>query len=199
MVLGLIGSIGSGKSRLAELLRRHGGRVVSGDEAGHEALCQPDIRASIRNRWGSGVVAADGSIDRRKLGAIVFADPAELKALEELVFPYIRHRLQEAIEEAKRDGDARFIVLDAAVLLEAGWHDKCDRIVFVDAPRPIRLERVARQRRWTDAELSAREKAQLPLSEKAARADFVIDNAGPEELLAGQLEQLVDYLEKQSS
>jgi dephospho-CoA kinase len=190
LVLGLIGSIGSGKSRVADLLARRGARVVSGDEAGHEALEQPEIRSRITERFGTGVLDAKGAIERRKLGTIVFADPNKRNVLESIVFLWIRRRLTEKIEQAQMDPAVPWIVLDAAVLMEAGWDDRCEALVFVDAPRAQRVERVARQRGWTETELAARERAQLPLDVKAARADFVLVNSGGED----QLEENVDRM-----
>jgi dephospho-CoA kinase len=194
LVVGLIGSIGAGKSRMAELLARRGAHVVSGDQAGHEALAQPDIRSRIVERFGQGVLNANGAIDRRRLGAIVFGDAGERKALEAIVFPWIRGRLTEWIEAARNDPASRLIVLDAAVLMEAGWDDRCDRLVFVDAPRPQRLQRVARQRGWSEAELVARERAQLSLEVKAAKADFVLANNGTEDQLSEKVDMLLKHL-----
>ena len=145
-VIGLIGGIGSGKSRVSELLARRGARVVSGDQAGHEALRQPEVKARVVERWGPDVLDAAGAIDRRRLAQRVFGDPAELRALEALVWPYIGRRLREQIASARADPGGRFILLDAAVLLEAGWNDVCDRIVYVHAPRAVRLRRLAEQR-----------------------------------------------------
>jgi dephospho-CoA kinase len=198
LVVGLIGSIGAGKSRVAELLARRGAQVVSGDQAGHEALAQAEIQSRIVERFGQGVLNANGAIDRRKLGAIVFGDAAERKALEDIVFPWIRGRLTEWIEAARGDPGSRLIVLDAAVLMEAGWDDRCDRLVFVDAPRPQRLERVAQQRGWSETELVARERAQLPLEVKAARADFVLPNNGTEDQLSEKVDILLEQLDHKS-
>jgi dephospho-CoA kinase len=197
-VLGLIGSIGGGKSRVAQLLAQRGACVVSGDEAGHEALRQPELRSRIVERWGSGVLDSGGAIERRKLGALVFADPEQRHELEDIVFPWIKARLQERIEQAQADPRIRLIVLDAAILLEAGWDTKCDRIVFVDAPFEVRVERVQRQRGWTRQELAAREQAQLPLPAKAARAHFVLDNSGPEEQLIRQVDHLLEVVNPSS-
>src|SRR5207253_9155202 len=99
-VLGLIGGIGSGKSRVADALARRGGRVIAGDLLGHEALRQPQVRDQVVGRWGRGVLNDQGEIDRRKVGAIVFADNAELRALEALTFPYIERRIAEEIARA---------------------------------------------------------------------------------------------------
>src|SRR5262245_59514113 len=138
-VVGLIGGIGSGKSRVAEALARHGAYVVSGDQLGHEALRQPETIARVAQRFGSGVLDEEGKVNRRQLGALVFADPAELRALETLVFPYIERGLELEIARARADPNVSLIVLDAAVLLEAGWNKHCDGVVYVHAPRTVRL------------------------------------------------------------
>jgi dephospho-CoA kinase len=190
-VIGLIGGIGSGKSRVAAVLVQHGAKIVSGDEAGHEALRQPEIRQQIVKRWGREVLKEDGEIDRRRLGAIVFADPAQRQALEELVFPWIKGRLAEQIAQARTDPNVALIVLDAAVMLEAGWNDVCDWIVYVHAPRDLRLRRLQEQRGWSAKEVEARENAQMSLTDKASRADYAVDNSGPLEDTARQVEHLL--------
>ena len=190
-VIGLIGGIGSGKSAVAAEFARHGGVVVSADQFGHEALRQPDIRDAVVARFGSEIVGADGAIERRKLGRLVFADPAQRKDLEALVFPYIERRIHEEIARANDTPEVRFVVLDAAIMLETGWNNVCDRIVYIDVPQEIRLQRLARQRGWGEKEVAAREAAQMALSAKKARADCVIDNAGPPEATACQVTDLV--------
>src|SRR5947209_7335955 len=99
MVIGLIGGIGSGKSRVADEFARRGARVLSGDALAHEALRQPEIRQQVVNRWGPGVLAETGEVNRRRLAGIVFKDARELKALEALVHPYIGRRLREEVEK----------------------------------------------------------------------------------------------------
>ena len=190
-VIGLIGGIGSGKSTVAAAFARHGARVVSGDEAGHEALRQPEVRARVVERWGPGVLDAHGEIDRRRLAERVFPDAAERRALEAMVWPWIGRRLREQVEAARADPAVKFVLLDAAVLLEAGWNDVCDWLVYVDAPRAVRLRRLAGQRGWSAKEVEAREQAQLSLTDKARRADFALDNSGPPEALARQVDDLL--------
>src|SRR5262249_23800259 len=99
--VGLIGGIGSGKSLVSALFAERGARVVAGDALGHEALRQPDVKAQVVRRWGPSVLTGAGEIDRRAVGAVVFGDPAELRALEALVFPYIERRLREEVAEAR--------------------------------------------------------------------------------------------------
>jgi dephospho-CoA kinase len=190
-VIGLIGGIGSGKSQVAAEFARHGAKIISGDRAGHDALRQPDIRDRVAQRWGRQVLDEQGEVQRPRLGAIVFADEAERRALEALVFPYIERRLREEVAAAQADPQVALVVLDAAIMLEAGWNRWCDKLVYVHAPRAVRLQRLAAQRGWTEKEVAARERAQMPLSEKISRADVVLDNSGPPEETAAQVADLL--------
>jgi dephospho-CoA kinase len=190
-VIGLVGGIGSGKSQVAAAFARRGARVIAGDELAHEALRQPDVKEQVARRWGPDLLDEKGEVRRRRLGGIVFADPEELKALEEMVHPWIKRRIAEEAEKARNDPAVRLIVLDAAVMLEAGWNDVCDRLVYVDAPREVRLQRLAGQRGWTADEVAAREQAQLPLTAKASRADHAIDNSASLAHLGRQVDDLL--------
>ncbi len=190
-VVGLIGGIGSGKSQVAAAFARHGARIIAGDQLAHAALRDADIRARVAARWGEDVLDTDGEINRRRLAAIVFADPAELKALEAITHPWIRQRIRAEMEAARHDPQVPLIVLDAAIMLEAGWSEVCDRLLYVEAPREVRLQRVARQRGWTVKEVEVREQAQLPLTEKVIRADHVLDNSASLEHLNRQVDDLL--------
>jgi dephospho-CoA kinase len=190
-IIGLIGGIGSGKSRVSAALTSLGGHLINADELGHQALRQPEILGQVVQRWGTGLLDAQGQIVRRRLGVIVFRDPAERKALEAMVHPWIGQAIRAEVKRAQDDMGVPFIVLDAAVMLEAGWYDVCDKLVFVDTPRELRLQRLLQQRGWTAQEVQARESAQLPLTEKAVRADHVLDNSGSLAQLDSQIEQLV--------
>jgi len=108
-----------------------------------------------------------------------------------MVFPWIEQGLQEHLAAAQANLAAKFIVVDAAVMLEAGWSRYCDKIIYVDAPRRQRLARLASQRGWTEEEMQIRSQAQLPLAEKVARADAAIDNAGSPDALAVQVTKLL--------
>ena len=193
-ILGLIGGIGSGKSLVSAEFAKHGGLLISGDALGHEALRQPDLMARVVERWGQEIVGADGSINRRALGKKVFAAASERKELEGIVFPYIERRIREEIAAAQETPAVRFVVLDAAVMLEAGWNNVCDWLVYVDVPRDVRVQRLAENRGWTEKELAAREAAQMPLTQKQQRADFTIDNGGAVEQTVRQVQQLLTKL-----
>jgi dephospho-CoA kinase len=177
-IIGIIGSIGAGKSLIASELARLGGFLITADALGHEGLRSPAIKSQVRARWGDGILKPDGEIDRRKLGGIVFADAKERQALEGMQFPFIGARVREEIAKGERDLAARFIVLDAAVLLEAGWKNECDRLLFVDAPRATRLARLRQNRNWTEQELDNRERSQMSLDEKRHAADVILVNGG---------------------
>ncbi len=190
-ILGLIGGIGAGKSTVAHALASFGGKVVSGDEAGHEALIQPAIQERVCQTFGNEILKENGSIDRRKLGQIVFADLYRKSALEAIVFPWIEAELRRKIAQLQDDADCHFVVLDAAVMLEAGWNRVCDKIVFVDAPLSVRIARVA-QRGWTAEDLGAREAMQMPLEVKQKRADAIISNASDSQNVSHQIAKLLE-------
>lgn len=176
-IIGIIGSIGAGKSVVAAEMAKLGGYLITADTLGHEGLRQQTIKEQLRARWGESVFKPDGEVDRRALGAIVFADRKELRALEAIQFPFIGSRVREEINKAELDSEIRFIILDAAVLLEAGWKKECNRVLFVDAPHAIRLDRVKKNRNWTVQELDKREASQMSLQEKRQAADAVFVNA----------------------
>lgn len=196
-ILGLIGGVASGKSFVAAEFARLGAVVLDADRAGHEVLRLPEVVAAARKRWGDAIFAPDGQIDRKRLAAIVFAKTpqgrVELEHLEHLTHPRIGERLQQQLAQAAADG-VRVAILDAPVLLKAGWDRFCDRIVFVDASRPVRLAR-ALARGWSEAEFNDRESAQESLTFKADRADDSIDNSGSAEETRAQIMRLWRRLE----
>lgn len=183
-VIGLIGGIGAGKSQAASLLAEHQAFVIDADAVGHALLSQSPARDLVVHRFGKEILAqpedADAEtppvIDRRALGAIVFASPAKLCDLESILHPRMLRTFERAIDRTIRRGQATAVVLDAAVLLEAGWETLCDLVLYVDAPREQRLERLQRQRGWTDEVLRSREDAQWSADKKRQAADAVIDN-----------------------
>lgn len=179
-VVGLLGGVASGKSTVARLLAEAGAGVLDADRAGHEVLSLPDVRQAARSRWGESVFDADGQIDRARLAGIVFAPPPdgplERQFLEELTHPRIGRVLLKQADELAA-GACRVAVLDAPLLLEAGWDRLCNTLVFVDVPRELRLAR-ALERGWSSPEFEARERAQIAVETKRSRADLIIENSG---------------------
>ena len=187
-VIGLVGGIGAGKSLAASSLAEKGLLVLDADAVGHALLAQRPARDRVVDRFGpavlkaneEGVEGAEPEVDRAALGRIVFADPVARRDLEAILHPAMRKTFGRAIDRAGRNGQPG-VVLDAAILYEAGWNSLCDAVLFVDAPREARLPRLAASRGWSADDLDARERAQAPLDEKRGRADQVLDNAGTPE------------------
>ncbi len=192
-VIGIVGGIGSGKSLAASMFGEMGCAVIDVDRIGHDVLAEPEVIDAVRRRWSDAVINADGSVDRGALGRIVFADPAEMTALREISWPRIGERLARQVGEALADGAFRAVVVDAAVLFEAGWDANCTHVVFVDAPEALRRERVAR-RGWSAEELERRENQQIPLDSKRRRCYATLHNRSSEPHLREQVRQLLERI-----
>ena len=190
-LIGILGGVAGGKSLVAGQLARLGAGLLDADRAGHEALRLPQIEAAVRRRWGDAVFGPDGHVDRSRLARIVFADPPdgpqERKHLEQLTHPEIGRLLSRQAEAMENSGTAA-AVLDAPLLLEAGWDKLCRKLVFVHAPRQTRLSRAV-ARGWSEEEFAAREEAQESLDFKRGRADVVVDNSGSPEQTQAQIER----------
>ncbi len=179
-VIGLLGGVASGKSKVGQLFESLGAIRIDADRIGHEALRDSEVQRQLKQRWGELPCGPSGDLDRAEIGRRVFgagpAARAELKFLEGITHPWIDQRIAESLATAAAQGVA-VAVVDAAVMLKAGWDRHCDSLVFVDAPREVRLAR-ALQRGWTADAFAAREASQLALEIKRDRASMFIDNAG---------------------
>jgi dephospho-CoA kinase len=181
--IGLVGGVASGKSAAGRMLVDLGAGLLDADRTGHAVLeSDEQIRSAIRNRWGDEMLTSDGSIDRAAVAKRVFAQDeagaADRKFLEALVHPRIHRLLSEARAQFAAERK-HAVVLDAPLLLEAGWRPLCDIVLLVDASREKRLER-AKTRGWTETEFDRREAAQMPLDEKRRLATAVLSNNGSE-------------------
>ncbi|MBP7747105.1 MAG: dephospho-CoA kinase [Phycisphaerae bacterium] len=190
-VIGIIGGIGAGKSRVAAEFERQGCLVVDSDRLNHEILRRPEVLATLRDWWGEAVVAPDGGPDRRRIAKIVFADAGEKTRLESLVYPLIAQRRAAMIQAVEEESAVKAIVIDSPLLLESHLDRECDTIVFVNAGESQRLTRLRRERGWTAEEVRRREGWQLPLDEKRSRAAFVVENDGPAEKLRPQVADIL--------
>ena len=219
-VVGLIGGVGSGKSSVAQRCQAmRPVAIIDADQLGHQVLHLPTVKERIRQRFGPTIFQSvpqpsgseqlqptapfpdgrgtDQEISRSALGRLVFGlDSAAQQArhdLEAIVHPEIRSLLEREIRELRRQANVEAIVLDAAVLLEAGWNDLCDVVVFIDTPEADRIARVRAGRGWSAAELAKREANQWPLLRKRAAADAVIDNSNSVDDAA---ERLIEIMTK---
>ena len=179
-VIGLTGGIASGKSLVSEVLRdEYEATVISGDELGHQAyLPDTDAWKDILARWGDDLMDPETrQIDRRKLGAIVFADPDELKALNEITWPRIRALAEKTISDL-REGGTKIAVLEAAIMIEAGWTDLCDELWVTQASEADAIARLQSRNNLTEEQARQRINAQLSNEERADEADVLLQNTG---------------------
>jgi len=183
LLVGLTGNIASGKSTVAQLFGRWGATLIDADVLARQAVDvgMPAYHAIVE-RWGQSVTAPDGPIDRRELRQRVFSDSEQLEALNAIVHPEVQRLRDQLVVDARRRGD-RIVVCDIPLLFERRLADQFDRIVLVDAPRPVRMERLVRDRGLEATEAMKMIASQMPAELKRARADYLIDNTGtPEEL-----------------
>jgi len=188
-VIGLTGGIGSGKSTVSAMLADLGARVVDADKIGH-FVYRPgsDGFGAVVDAFGPGVVAADGTIDRAKLGAIVFGDPAARARLNAIVHPLIGQELAARLAAARDDGYDGPVVVEAAVLIEAGWRPLVDKLWVVSIDREKAIDRVVASRGVSRAEVERRMDTQLPDAARRREADLVIDNSDGLDALRKQVE-----------
>jgi dephospho-CoA kinase len=181
MVIGLTGGIGCGKSAAAACFAAHGFVHVDADSLAHRALCLPEVRQAVQQRWGQGFYHADGSPDRPRIAAKVFAERAELDFLESLVHPLVADLRREAVADA-----SRYYVVEIPLLFEKNLTAGFACVVVVACSEETRRERL-RRKGLTDHEISARINSQLSLAEKVKRADVVLWNDGDPAFLRAQV------------
>jgi dephospho-CoA kinase len=196
ILIGLTGNIASGKSQVAGMLADRGATVIDADELAREAVA-PDTQAfrDIVKRWGKDVLTDDGSLDRAALRRIVFADQHELDALNRIVHPGVTRLRDREVARAKEHGD-QIIVCVIPLLFERNLVEEYDAIVLVDAPRPLRLERMVATRGLEETEAMNMIASQMPAELKRARADYCIENTGSLEDLERDVDALWSYLQR---
>lgn len=189
-IIGVTGGIGTGKSSVARLLAELGATVIDADKVGHQVYAPgtPGFDQVVA-AFGDAVVGADGAVDRKRLGAIVFGDPQALARLNAIVHPLIRNAVAAQVAAA-RAAAAAPIVVEAALLIEAKWDALVDEVWLVVASREVIEQRLAADRGMDAAAVAARMRAQLSDDRRRARADAVIDNSGSRAALRAEVERL---------
>jgi len=179
LTIGLTGGIGSGKSTVSKLLAELGAPIIDADQVGH-AIYAPDGPAypDMMAAFGEGILAPDRTIDRKKLGPIVFADPAALKRLNSIVHPKMFARMREMVDAMRTGGERKPIVIEAAILIEANWQPLFNEIWLVVASRERVIERVERDRGLKPEQTEARIRAQLSDDDRRKYATTVVTNNG---------------------
>jgi dephospho-CoA kinase len=178
LLVGLTGGLATGKSTVSEILRRLGCVVIDADLLAREIVepGQPAL-AAIAREFGPDVLQPDGTLDRKRLGAIVFADPARRRRVEAITHPAIRDRFQARLAELEAQGFEGLVIWDAPVMIESGGHKAMDRLVVVVTDAATQRAR-ALGRDGDPADAERKIASQMPLADKAALADHVIDNSG---------------------
>jgi len=195
LLVGLTGSIATGKSTVSAMFAHQGARVIDADLLSREVVIpgQPAY-ARILEEFGSHLVLEDGSLDRKALGAIVFADPARRKRLEEITHPAVGARQQRILSVLDEEGFEGIVLWDAALLFETGGVSKMDKVVVVVADPETERRRLMARDGLSEADARARIASQMPIAEKAKRADHVIDNSGTREETERQVRAVHDAL-----
>ena len=185
-ILGIVGGIACGKSVVSAALKELGAAVLDADGAAHQVLQHPEVRQILVTRWGPEILDKEGEVSRKAVASHVFSNARESSAgnradrerrfLEQIIHPRVRQQFQQEIDLLDKQG-VEVAVIDAPLLLEAGWATICDTILFVDCPRETRLER-ALKRGWSKEQFLEREAAQWPIEKKQQTATLRLDNSG---------------------
>src|SRR5688572_10771301 len=198
LLVGLTGNIASGKSTVAQLVSERGATIVDADILARRAVevGTPAYQRIVR-RWGTSILAPDGRLDRAALRERVFGFPEELEALNEMVHPEVGRMRDRLVGDARQRGD-RIVVCDIPLLFEKNLVGDFDRIVLVDAPRDVRLDRLVKDRGLRETEAMEMIAAQMPAELKRARADFIVDNGGSLTELGEQVAAVWGALEQEA-
>lgn len=194
--VGLTGGMGTGKSRVAQLFQNAGVPVIDADQISrHLTQVGSEAISEIRQAFGPDVVLPDGGLNRKHLGELVFREPNKLSQLEKILHPRIQKAVQQKRADLQHQGHA-FAVYDVPLLYEKKLEEQFDLIIVVTADHALQIQRVQNRDGLSVSEIERRLKAQLPLAEKVAKADYVIDNNGTLEQLEAQVRNLITELTK---
>ena len=197
MIIGLTGQTGAGKSTVSQILRDQGAAIVDADQVARQGVgCGSGCLAEIALEFGIGVLQADGTLNRRKLGDIVFHDKQKLRRLNQITFPYITREIQETIDRHKREG-TQWIILDAPTLFESGSNKMCDKVISVIASPELRRNRIMIRDNITEEQADSRIASQHEDEFYTQQSDYVLENSGDMAALRVQLLELLDKLERE--
>ncbi len=197
-VIGIVGGIASGKSTVAAEFAKLGCAVIDADAIAHSVLDTDSVRGEIARRFGAGILNGDGRIDRKILAEVVFSDGQKLSMLNHVVHPHVLRRTEELITQYECDTSVKAIVLDMPLLIEVGWENHCDRVVFVYCRRKQRLERAKKAGSISESEIKNRENFQISLDTKSRLADNTIDNNSGFSALVRQITNIFSDIIKNS-
>ncbi len=193
LTIAVTGNIASGKSHVAEMLREKGCALVNADKVAHALYdANPALVREVARAFGDDVLRADGTLDRARLGRIVFGSGSALETLNAVVHPHLLTAIREEVISARRVMNR--VVVDAALIYEWGIQDEFDHVVLVTAPEELRIERLMGRSGLSREDALARVQSQMPEEEKRAHARLVLENGGTEEELQAKVDALWDGL-----
>lgn len=186
LVLGIIGGSGTGKTHFADYLNQQlDGHFVEGDVIGHHALLKPEVIQAIKARYGSGVIKQEGIVDRQALGAIVFSDQEALKDLNTIMHPKMYRMIEKEIQVTDKD----FVVLEAAVMIEAGFHRLVDVMFCIIADEEVRLQRLVTKRQIDESR--ARRMIEAGRQDCEKYGDYIIDTTLDMAVIKDEIDRII--------
>ncbi len=200
VVVGLTGGIGSGKSAVARMFKEEGAELIDFDYLAR-LVVEPDEPAwrDIVEYFGTEILLPDRTLNRRALAEIVFSDSKSRKALEGFTHPRIFEKRDTLLECIKKEDPSSIVIVDVPLLFELGLRDEVDRVILVYVPRELQLERATNRDGLSREEVERRLRAQVPIEEKKALSDFIIDNTGSFEDTRDQVRKIMRELRELSA
>ena len=189
-IIGIMGGIASGKSTVAAQFEKLGCAVIRADAIAHDLLREEPVRDEIVRQFGRGILHSSGQIDRGKLAQIVFADVEKLCALNKVIHPRVLERTEALIAEYNQRTHVQAIVLDMPLLVEVGWANRCDKLIFVRCDCAQRARRAKQTGLLDEQGIKIREKFQISLDKKEELADNTIDNNSDFSTLVRQIQDI---------
>jgi dephospho-CoA kinase len=190
LVIGLTGGIGTGKTEAALYMEFLGAALINADQVGHEAYTpHSEAWRQVVEAFGEGILQASGEIDRRSLGAIVFSDPEQLARLNGIMHPLMAGMVQDKIAGLRSEGTG-VVVVEAALLFEAGWDSLVEEVWVTDSPEEAVIQRLSQRNGMTEEEARKRVSSQMDRAERLDRANFVIDNSSNVEAMQSAIDGL---------
>ncbi len=186
-VIGILGGIGSGKSSVTNEFAKLGCKVIDADKIAHKILDEKNIKEKVAEIFGKEILDSSGQIERIKLAEAAFGSKEKLDKLNSIIHPPVLAKIELLIEKYQQQPKTRAIVLDVPLLMEIGWHKRCDKLVFVDCKKSLRLNRIKTSRNLDEKQVKIREKFQISLDNKVAIADNTVDNNAGLPALARQI------------
>lgn len=194
-IYGLTGGIAAGKSTVLQLFREHDFAVYDADTVAREVVVPGSVGLQqIEEQFGTGILQNDGSLNRQKLGSIVFADPQQLQKLNNITRPLIKQNILQTVAEVKKSSQTTMTIFEIQLLFEGGYQDYFDGVISIYVDPEIQLQRLMKRNNLNKKVALERINAQMSMAEKRQRADFVLDNSGDLTDLAKEFEKLIAQL-----